>query len=554
MSTKLFDLLEQLIEYGLENNMMHLLDVDVVRNSLWRRLGIECDLDVLKKEHVSNPRLTDDPISPEEADSMRIYHLLNDITSEAKAQGEKLDFLYQEEMFQAELMSLLMPRNSEINTIFWSLHKANPVMATEYFYALSNASTYIRMDRVSKNISWKSASKFGDLDITINLSKPEKNPKEIELQKHAKPSVYPKCLLCVENAGYSGNINHPARHNHRLVEMDLANEPWYFQYSPYVYYNEHAIVLCHEHRNMKIDRSTFIRLCDFVDYMPHYFIGSNADLHTVGGSILTHDHYQAGNYEMPMMRAKMRYRYEPIFAQDVKIDVIEWPLSVLKLVSTNKASIINASSRILDKWIGYSDEAVDLIAHTFERHNTVTPILKKNGDNYEMYLALRNNRRTDAHPEGLFHPHAEHHHIKRENIGLIEVMGLAVLPARLVAEIDGLIDALIEMKRSAGKVRLSKLDASVLSASEALAKHVPWTMSIEALLLAELNKTDESNIIEGDLVDSDKTKAALLECFSAQIGRKFECVLEDAGIYKENYDRIRCFLEACEEVDYEDRN
>ncbi|HSN65091.1 MAG TPA: UDP-glucose--hexose-1-phosphate uridylyltransferase, partial [Fusibacter sp.] len=431
--------------------------------------------------------------------------------------------------------------NSEINAIFWSLHKANPVMATEYFYSLSNASTYIRMDRVSKNISWKSASKFGDLDITINLSKPEKNPKEIELQKHAKPSVYPKCLLCVENAGYSGNVNHPARHNHRLVEMDLANEPWYFQYSPYVYYNEHAIVLCHEHRNMKIDRNTFIRLCDFVDYIPHYFIGSNADLHTVGGSILTHDHYQAGNYEMPMMRAKTLYSYTPNFTHDVSIDVIEWPLSVLKLVSTNKAAIIEASSKILDTWIGYSDEAVDLIAHTFERHNTVTPILRKNGGTYEMYLALRNNRRTDAHPEGLFHPHAEHHHIKRENIGLIEVMGLAVLPARLVEEIDGLIDALIEMKHLAGTKPLDKIDVNVLFASEALVKHVPWTMSIEDMLLAILNDTD-----------NEATKTSLLDCFRAQIGLKFGRVLEDAGIYKDDYERMRLFLEACEEVDYED--
>ena len=547
MSTKLFDLLEQLIEYGLENNMMHPLDVDVVRNALWRRLGIECDLEALKKERVT-ARLTNKPAtssvgSVDVSDSMRIYRLLNDITGEAKVQGEQLDFLYQEEMFQAELMALLMPRNSEINLIFWSLHKANPIMATEYFYALSNASTYIRMDRVSKNISWKSASKFGELDITINLSKPEKNPKEIELQKHAKPSVYPKCLLCVENAGYSGNINHPARHNHRLVEMNLANEPWYFQYSPYVYYNEHAIVLCQEHRNMKIDRNTFIRLCDFVDFIPHYFIGSNADLHTVGGSILTHDHYQAGNYEMPMMRAKTLYSYTPKFASDVSIDVIEWPLSVLKLVSTNKASIIEASAKILDTWIGYSDEMVDLIAHTFERHNAVTPILRKNGDTYEMYLALRNNRRTDAHPEGLFHPHAEHHHLKRENIGLIEVMGLAVLPARLVEEIDGLIDALIEMKRLTGTTPLDKIDERVLLASEKLVKHVPWTMSIEEMLLTIINETDNRF-----------TKEALLACFRAQIGLKFGRVLEDAGIYKDNYERIRRFLEVCEEVDYEDRN
>ncbi len=532
MSNRIFHLLEQLIEYGIENNMMHLLDVNVVRNALWRRLNIECDLAALKEE-----RLVDGSI----------YALLNEIASEAKKRGEVLDFLYQEDMFRAALMSLLMPRNSEVNAIFWSLHEAKPTLATEYFYALSNASTYIRMDRVSKNISWKSGSKFGDLDITINLSKPEKDPKEIELQKHSTPSVYPKCLLCVENAGYSGNISHPARHNHRLIEMDLASEPWYFQYSPYVYYNEHAIVLCHEHRNMKIERETFTRLCDFVDYLPHYFIGSNADLHTVGGSILTHDHYQAGNYEMPMMRAKPIYSYVPQFASDVRIDVIKWPLSVLKLVSNNKASIIEASTQILNKWIEYSDESVGLIAHTFERHNTVTPIMKKNGDTYEMYLALRNNRRTESHPEGLFHPHAEHHHLKRENIGLIEVMGLAVLPARLVDEIDGLIIALIEMKRLAGQKPLNAIDGSALLAIDALAKHVAWTMSMEGALLSIVNKIEAPD-------DEEAVKVSLLDYFRAQIGIKFECVLEDAGIYKDNYERIRTFLEFCEEVDHEDRN
>jgi len=539
-----FQLIEQLIQYGLVNHMLYALDVNVVRNAIWRRLKIECDLDALKSA------LQADEKNLKKSDSfalLDIYSLLNEIAIEAKKLGEPMDFLYQEDMVQAELMSLLMPRNSEVNAVFWSLHQKQPMMATQYFYALSEASTYIRMDRVSKNISWKSTSKYGEMDITINLSKPEKNPKEIELQKHSKPSVYPKCLLCVENAGYSGNINHPARHNHRLVQMMLAGEPWYFQYSPYVYYNEHAIVLCQEHRDMKIDRNTFTRLCDFVDYLPHYFIGSNADLHTVGGSILTHDHYQAGNYEMPMMRAKTRERYVPKFASDINIEIIEWPLSVLKLVSRNRASIIEASSKILEKWIDYSDAAVDLIAHTFERHNTVTPILRKNGDTYEMYLALRNNRRTEAHPEGLFHPHEAHHHIKRENIGLIEVMGLAVLPARLVAEIDGLIQVLIEMKRSAGTKPLTKIDEGALRAVADLVKHVPWTMAIETILLAELN--NEASIVDAindPDTDYDALKATLLACFRAQIGIKFEAVLEDAGIYKVNYARIRLFLEACE--------
>ena len=504
---------EQLLRYGLEHSLIAELDMDVTRNAFWRRLGIEYDLDLVS---VPMTEIED------------IYLVLNLLTDAAKVDGEPLEYLYQIEMFQAEMMSFLMPRNSEINAVFWALHRVDPKFSTEYFYNLSNASTYIRMDRVSKNISWKSPSKYGELDITINLSKPEKDPKEIELQRHAKPSVYPKCLLCVENAGYSGNINHPARHNHRIVEMTLADEPWYLQYSPYVYYNEHAIVLCREHRNMKIDRNTFIRLCDFVDFVPHYFIGSNADLHTVGGSILTHDHYQAGNYEMPMMRAKSVFSYTPKVVKECRIEVVEWPLSVLKLVSSNKQSIVDLSTRILSKWIDYSDEAVDLVAHTFERHNTITPILRKNGADYEMYLALRNNRKTEEHPEGLFHPHAEHHHIKRENIGLIEVMGLAVLPSRLVEEIDTIVKVLMAMKNTQAVV--TALDVNLLNSNPSSQKHVAWVVSLEPEILATLNGSEDCETL-------------LRKFFEDQIGAKFERVLQDAGIYKDHFEQINRFLE-----------
>lgn len=504
---------EQLLRYGIEHGLIAELDMDVTRNAFWRRLGIEYDLDLVS---ASKMQMDD------------IYLLLNLLTDAAKNDGEPLEYQYQVEMFQAEMMALMMPRNSEINSVFWSLHRAASKFATEYFYNLSNASTYIRMDRVSKNISWKSPSKFGELDITINLSKPEKDPKEIELQKHAKPSVYPKCLLCVENAGYSGNISHPARHNHRIVEMTLADEPWYLQYSPYVYYNEHAIVLCREHRNMKIDRNTFMRLCDFVDFVPHYFIGSNADLHTVGGSILSHDHYQAGNYEMPMMRANAVFDYTPKSVPECRIDVIEWPLSVLKVVSSNKQSIVDLSTRILSKWIEYSDEAVDLVAHTFERHNTITPILRKVGANYEMYLALRNNRKTEAHPDGLFHPHAEHHHIKRENIGLIEVMGLAVLPSRLVEETDAIVSALLAMREK--QQPLHKLNMDLLNANPSVVKHTDWVMSLESVLIPILN-------------GEQPCEATLRKVFKDQIGSKFEAVLQDAGIYKDNYNQISRFLD-----------
>lgn len=503
VSNKLFIQVEQLLFYGLRNSLIEKLDVEVVRNALWRRFGIEMDVDLLQVE---------------EDVRYDIYALLNEMTQEMKLKGESLEFLYQEEMLQAEIMSFLMPRNSDVNRLFWKHHQKSPEQATEYFYALSNHSTYIRMDRVSKNISWKSNTDFGEMDITINLSKPEKDPKEITLQKHAKPSVYPKCLLCLDNVGYSGNINHPARHNHRVVEMVLAGEPWYFQYSPYVYYNEHAIVFCKFHRPMKIDRSTFVRLCDFVDYLPHYFVGSNADLHTVGGSILSHDHYQAGNYEMPMMRANVRKSLKLSDDSDVEISILEWPLTVLKVVSTDKEAIVEVSERILNQWINYSDEVLALISHTDERHNTVTPILRKKGNQYEMFLALRNNRKTVEHPDGLFHPHVEHHHIKKENIGLIEVMGLAVLPARLAEEVDLLVLALEKNHNTEG------IDFDALTKQSQLIKHLDWIKELEAEILS---------------TPPNELKAF----FKKQIGLKFEGVLVDAGIHKNDYDQIWRFVQ-----------
>ena len=505
MSKELGNYVEQLIQYGLKHQLLETLDVEVVRNAIWRRLGIVLDLDGLSQ------------VQPEVED---IYRLLMDIT---ECTEEAFPYLYQVEMFQAELMGLMMPRNSEVNKKFWAEHAIQPRNATEYFYRLSNDSTYIRMDRVSKNVSWQTQSAFGALDITINLSKPEKDPKEIELSKHAAPSVYPKCLLCVENAGFSGGINHPARHNHRIVKMDLNHEDWYFQYSPYVYYNEHAIVFCGEHRDMKINRDTFVRLVDFVDLVPHYFIGSNADLHTVGGSILTHDHYQAGNYEMPMMRAKTLYTYQVASYEDVRVEVIQWPLSVLKVVSSDREALIAYAAHVLACWIDYSDETVDLIAHTKERHNTITPILRKVDGQYQLYLALRNNRSTEEHPEGLFHPHAEHHHIKRENIGLIEVMGLAVLPSRLVDETEAIVQQLLKQK---GHSTL-RYDATPI-----IQKHIPWLESFEASLLHVLK---EDAGIEG-------LRAFIYD----QIGLKFEKVLRDAGIYKASYDRIKIFLAHCD--------
>ncbi len=493
-----FVLVEKLLDYGIKNKLMTICDVEVVRNELWRFLQIECDLDDVARE-------------PSDDD---IYDLLGAFVANHK---DRLELEYEIESFQAELMSKLLPRNSELNQKFWALHKESPEKATAYFYALSNRSAYIRMDRVKNNVSWTSNGAFGELDITINLSKPEKSPKEIAMMKEAKPSVYPKCLICVENAGYGGNIKHPARQNHRLVKMDLGGEDWYFQYSPYVYYNEHAIVLCKEHRNMKIDRNTFVRLSDFVDLLPHYFVGSNADLHTVGGSILTHDHYQAGNYEMPMMRAKEVARYNAADYPNVDISVLEWPLSVVKLSSRDRERLIDLADNILSSWIEYSDFDYDLISHTDQRHNTVTPIMRKKNGVYELYLALRNNRHTPEHPSGLFHPHDEHHHIKRENIGLIEVMGLAVLPGRLVAEKNQVMEMLV----ASGGYKSGMFDDT-----PELIKHDQW--------VASLGETIK------DLISDEQ---ALSKFFDDEIGKKFELALIDSGVYKEHYEGVLKFLE-----------
>ncbi|MBF4694614.1 UDP-glucose--hexose-1-phosphate uridylyltransferase [Fusibacter ferrireducens] len=518
---KAFEHIETLIQYGIVHELIQEIDCFVVRNELWKLLGIETDLDkigiVTQEDTVTS---FDDPFE--------IYKLLDLITEDAKELGRSLEFLYEIECFQAEIMSKLMPRMSEVNRLFYEKHKVSPVEASKFFYALSNASTYIRMDRVSKNVTWKTPSPYGVLDITINLSKPEKDPKEIALQKNVAASDYPKCLLCVENAGYQGTVNHPARQNHRLVEMNLDGETWYFQYSPYVYYNEHAIVLCHEHRNMKIDRHTFIRLCDFVDLMPHYFIGSNADLHTVGGSILSHDHYQAGCYEMPMMRAKTVHMFSPKGYPTVTVEVLEWPLSVLKVCSKSRDELIALSDHILRSWIDYSDENVDLIAYTDERHNTITPILRQKDGQYEMYLALRNNRKTSAHPEGLFHPHRVHHHIKRENIGLIEVMGLAVLPSRLIHEMDEIINLTIEA---------GNLDLKICSAHPEIEKHAAW--------LAQLKPEIDGLVTERNQ-NVHERRLAISNYLKDQIGQKFALVLMDAGVYKDNFEGVLTFLkEGC---------
>lgn len=494
-------LIETLIAYGLREGLIGEVDAYVVRNDLYQYLQIGPD---------------EIPATfPEQLEIEDIYQLLDELVEAVKGQ-EKGDFhltyLYEVDAFKARIMSYLLPRQSELEKHFYTLLESDPQKATAYFYHLSNASIYIRGDRVSKNLKWQSPSEYGDLDMTINLSKPEKDPKEIAMMKNASQSQYPKCLLCAENAGFSGTVTHPSRYNHRIVPITLQSERWFLQYSPYVYYNEHAIVLCESHREMKISKDTFCRLADFVDFLPHYFIGSNADLPIVGGSILSHDHYQGGHYEMPMMRADVAFTHVSQRYPHTEIEGLIWPLSVLRLVGQDKQEIIDLADHILKAFIHYSDESVGLLAYTVhdkvkERHNTITPIMRKTNRGYELFLALRNNRTDAEHPEGIFHPHREHHHIKKENIGLIEVMGLAVLPARLEAEMK-------EMK--------AYLKGTTKTVTQALEKHVDWLDHLE-------NVPQDEKALDGYLKN--------------QMGLKFECVLEDAGIFKRDYHKMKQFIE-----------
>lgn len=376
------------------------------------------------------------------------------------------DTITERDLFDTKIMNCVMPRPSEVIHEFTKLYSLSPKDATEYYYDLSISSNYIRKDRIDKNIVWKVHTEYGDLDITINLSKPEKDPRDIAKAKLIKSSSYPKCLLCKENEGFYGNINHPARQTHRIVPLDLNNKKYFLQYSPYTYYNEHCIIFNSEHIPMKINKDTFDNLLTFTDILPHYFAGSNADLPIVGGSILSHDHYQGGHYTFAMEKADIEKTYTVSGYEDVEIGRVKWPMSVVRLSSSNKNKLLDLADHILTSWRNYSDEDVDIISYSNgEPHNTITPIARKRGNKYELDLVLRNNRTSDEHPLGIFHPHSEVHHIKKENIGLIEVMGLAVLPARLKDELNLLIKYLINNK-------------SDLSNDESIEKHSDWYKSL----------------------------------------------------------------------------
>ncbi len=419
------------------------------------------------------------------------------------------------DLFDTELMGALMDRPSGVNARFRELYAKGPKEATDYFYALACDSNYIRTDRIAKDMKWQTESKYGDIDITVNLSKPEKDPKAIAAAKKLAPSGYPKCLLCHENEGYAGTLSKPARQNLRQIPFDMAGAPWFLQYSPYVYYNEHCIALSREHTPMKIDRSSFEKLLGFVDRFPHYFIGSNADLPIVGGSILSHDHMQGGRYTFAMERAEIEIPVAFSGFSDIEAGIVAWPLAVLRLRSGDKARLVELANKILVAWRAYSDPAAGIYAETDgEPHNTITPIARRRDGDFELDLALRNNLTTDEHPLGVFHPHSEHHNIKKENIGLIEVMGLAVLPSRLKAEIE-------LMKRAIA-------DGTPFSSIPELTKHAEWFSRFESSYTFTPENTEE--------------------ILKSEIGKTFVQVLEDAGVYKTDRAGREAFLRFVEFV------
>lgn len=446
-------------------------------------------------------KLDEYEITEEAVSEICLEKTLNNILDYAYETGIlKENSIVYRDLFDTKIMGLLTPRPHEVIANFRSLYKEDPVKATDYFYKLSQDTDYIRRYRICKDVKWTSDTPYGTLDITINLSKPEKDPKAIAAAKLAKQSGYPKCLLCMENVGYAGRVNHPARQNHRVIPITINDSRWGFQYSPYVYYNEHCIVFNSQHVPMKIERATFAKLLDFVTQFPHYFVGSNADLPIVGGSILSHDHFQGGHYEFAMAKAPLEHAFTVKGFEDVQAGIVKWPMSVIRLRCKDTARLIDLADHILKAWRGYTDEAAFIFAETDgEPHNTITPIARARGNEFELDLVLRNNLTTDEHPLGVYHPHAELHHIKKENIGLIEVMGLAVLPARLKSEMEQLAEAILSGKD--------------IRADETLKKHADW---VDEFLPKYSN------------VNAD----TILDILHTEIGTVFMHVLEHAGVYK----------------------
>ncbi len=470
-----------------------------------RTWAINTILDVLKLDSYTEPAEKD-----WETGYIELAPILEELLDDAYARGVLTEnSVVYRDLFDSELMGRLTPRPNEVREKFHFLYKDDPKAATDWYYAFSQDTNYIRRDRIAKDMQWKAPTEYGELDITINLSKPEKDPKAIAAAKNLPASAYPRCQLCAENEGYAGRVNHPARQNHRIVPITINGSPWFLQYSPYVYYNEHCICLNSEHTPMKIDRACFAKLLDFVRQFPHYFVGSNADLPIVGGSILAHDHFQGGHYTFAMEKAPVETPFTFPGYEDVEAGIVKWPMSVVRIASENPERLIDLADQILLAWRGYTDEAAVILAETDgEPHNTITPIARMRDGKFELDLVLRNNLTTEEHPLGLYHPHAELHHIKKENIGLIEVMGLAVLPARLKEELAAVADALAS--------------GADLRSSELTAKHADWA--------------------EGFSGNYTITAENALDIVQKETGLVFAQVLEHAGVYKRTPEGKEAFL------------
>ena len=493
----IFNAIEALVLYGIQTGLIDHNESVYTRNRL---------LDVLHEDGF------------EAAEPMKgtLPDILKVLTDHAVQKGLCADTSESRDIYDTRLMNCLTPRPGEVNRRFFALYAQSRQAATDWFYRFSGDVNYIRRDRIARDRRWKVQSEYGEIDITINLSKPEKDPRDIAAAGKAKMTAYPLCQLCVENVGYAGRIGHPARANHRVLPIDICGEEWFFQYSPYVYYNEHCIVFNGDHIPMVISKKAFEKLFDFVRQFPHYFVGSNADLPIVGGSILSHEHFQGGRYTFAMERAESEYCFAVKGYEDIACGIVKWPLSVIRLRGCDSGRLVELAAMILDKWRGYTDESVNILSETDGvPHNTITPIARRRGEDFELDLCLRNNLTTDEHPLGLFHPHAQRHHIKKENIGLIEVMGLAVLPSRLQKKLE-LLEAFIAEGRD-------------IAGEASIAKHADWANSF-----AEGLKGQPREVIR--------------EILEKEVGKVFLHVLEDAGVFKRDKKGKAAFLRFIESL------
>ncbi|MBQ6999876.1 MAG: UDP-glucose--hexose-1-phosphate uridylyltransferase [Oscillospiraceae bacterium] len=489
--------IDSLVSYAMNNGLADPLDHQVLTNRI---------LDILRK---------DDYVPSNETQTEDLEEILAGLLDYAVAQGICDDGITAKDIFDTRIMGAVTPMPREVIRTFREKYAKNPVEATDWYYKFSCDTDYIRRYRIKKDMRWKYPSAYGEIDITINLSKPEKDPKAIAAAKNAPQNAYPKCQLCRENEGYAGRMNHPARANHRIIPIEVCGQDWCLQYSPYVYYNEHCIVFNSQHVPMKIDKSAFEKLLDFVRVFPHYFVGSNADLPIVGGSILSHEHFQGGRYRFAMENAGLAKEVFFKGYEDIHAGIVKWPMSVIRLNGKNPARIAELADKILTAWRGYSDFNSSIIAFSDgEPHNTITPIARRRSDHYELDLVLRCNITTAEHPMGVFHPHADKHHIKKENIGLIEVMGLAVLPSRLKGELTELAAAVVEGRD--------------VASDEALNKHADW--------VEELKK------------QYTFTEDNALDIILQETGKVFAAVLEDAGVYKNTEAGRAAFLKFVDAV------